>query len=111
MGCSNSIAFDKLVANPMYRDWNDKFSALMITKSEIRKFHKYFCKADLDGSGTISLLELLTVIDVERTPFTKRVFSIFDDDGSGEIDFGEFVLASWNYCVSFIYFLMMRNEI
>jgi Ca2+-binding EF-hand superfamily protein len=37
-------------------------------------------------------------LDVERTRFTKRIFSIFDDDKSGEIDFREFVLSIWNYC-------------
>mgnify|MGYP000395057526 CR=1 FL=1 len=37
-------------------------------------------------------------IDIERTPFTKRVFSIFDDDGSKTVDFKEFVMALWNYC-------------
>lgn len=52
----------------------------------------------MDGGGTIDLLELLTVIDVERTPFTERIFQIFDDDNSGKIDFGEFVLSLWNYC-------------
>lgn len=26
------------------------------------------------------------------------MFSIFDDDGSGEIDFHECVLSLWNYC-------------
>ena len=37
-------------------------------------------------------------LDVERTRFTKRIFSIFDDDKSGQIDFREFVLSIWNYC-------------
>lgn len=37
-------------------------------------------------------------LDIERTKFSMRVFSIFDEDSSGEIDFREFVLALWNYC-------------
>ena len=52
----------------------------------------------MDGGGTIDLTELLTIIELERTPFTERVFSIFDEDNSGKIDFGEFVLALWNFC-------------
>lgn len=98
MGCAGSNGFEKLMHNKHFPEWSQKFNALQISRNEVRDLYKVFCKADLDGGGTINLLELLTIVDVERTPFTKRVFSIFDDDGSGEIDFGEFVLALWNYC-------------
>lgn len=98
MGCSQSAAYDKITTHPRFAEWMEKFGALQISKSEALKLYTVFHRADLDGGGTINLLELLTVIDLERTPFTKRVFSIFDDDGSGDIDFGEFVLALWNYC-------------
>ena len=29
-----------------------------------------------------------------------RAFSVFDDDGSGELDFQEFAVSLWNYCTS-----------
>lgn len=48
--------------------------------------------------GTIHIVELLTFFDLERTKFTERVFGIFDEDGSGCIDFREFVVSLWNYC-------------
>ena len=32
------------------------------------------------------------------TDFSHRVFALLDTDGSGEIDFREFVIATWNYC-------------
>ena len=38
------------------------------------------------------------LLDMERTPFTERIFRVFDTDGSGQLDFREFVLAVWNYC-------------
>jgi Ca2+-binding EF-hand superfamily protein len=34
----------------------------------------------------------------EDTPFASRVFTLFDYDGSGQIDFGEFVSVLWNFC-------------
>lgn len=37
-------------------------------------------------------------LDVDKTPFTSKVLGIFDSDGSGQIDFVEFVLAMWNFC-------------
>jgi Ca2+-binding EF-hand superfamily protein len=98
MGCGNSSAnFQKFSQSHEFQKWSEAFEALQISRNDLYRFYKVFGKVDLDGGGTIDLVEMLTVIDVERTPFTERVFSIFDDDKSGKIDFGEFVLALWNY--------------
>ena len=48
-----------------------------------------------DGSGAIELWELLDYLDLQRNRFAKRVFAIFDADGSNQIDFKEFVVALW----------------
>eukprot|EP01038_Epipyxis_sp_PR26KG_P009776 gene9776-13151_t len=94
MGCCVSNVYTK-------NNWLDKFrpqfEAIRLGPYEIGKLYKLFRKVDLDGSGTIGLGELLMHIDLERTPFTTRIFSIFDEDGSGAIDFREFVLSLWNY--------------
>jgi serine/threonine-protein phosphatase 2B regulatory subunit len=70
----------------------------MISTKELCLIHNIFQKVDLDHSGAIDVVELLTIMDVERTPFTERVFRIFDEDKSGKVDFYEFVVALWNYC-------------
>lgn len=62
------------------------------------KLYGIFQAIDLDHSGSIGLKELLTHIDLNENKFSRRVFSIFDEDGSGQIDFREFVLSVWNYC-------------
>lgn len=49
-------------------------------------------------SKEVGLPELFGVMDIERTKFTERVFSILDEDGSEKLDFREFVLALWNFC-------------
>ena len=41
---------------------------------------------------------MLDHLDLKRNRFAKRVFAIFDVDGSNEIDFKEFVVALWQYC-------------
>lgn len=97
MGCGTSTSFKKFSQTHEFRKWSEAFTALQISNNDLYRFYKVFGKVDMDGGGTIDLVEMLTVIDVERTPFTERVFSIFDDDKSGKIDFGEFVLALWNY--------------
>lgn len=93
MGCGSSTPPPE-----DFRKWELQFRALQLRGREINKLYRVFRKVDMDGSGSISVAELLTHIDVERTKFTERVFSIFDEDGSGEIDFREFVLSLWNYC-------------
>ena len=62
------------------------------------RLHEQFLKIDKDGSGTIELWEMLDHLDLKRNRFAKRVFAIFDVDGSNEIDFKEFVVALWQYC-------------
>ncbi len=101
MGCAGSkIApkYQQLMKTPEFEKWSEMFEALQLRQDEVKQLLRLYGKVDLDGGGTIDVVELLTVIDVERTPFTERIFSIFDEDGSGKIDFGEFVLALWNYC-------------
>ena len=98
MGCGYSQNFINLYNTLQYQEWNKTFHALQISKAEVYRLHRTFGKVDLDNSGTIDVVELLTVIDVDRTPFSERVFSIFDEDKSGKIDFYEFVLSLWNYC-------------
>ena len=84
--------------NEQLEGWREQFETLKLKKKEIGKLFSVFNQIDVDKSGTIGLAELLALMDVERTAFSSRVFSIFDEDGSGEIDFREFVLSLWNYC-------------
>ncbi len=43
-------------------------------------------------------VNIFPIKDFERSKFTVRAFSLFDSDGSGELDFREFVISIWNYC-------------
>ena len=96
MGCGNS--FETVYKTEQFQEWMKQFEAMQLTKNEIRTMFKIFSRVDFDKSGSIALAELLAHIDLDRTRFTERIFSIFDADGSGEIDFREFVLSLWNYC-------------
>ncbi len=96
-GCSSGsdIYENELASKPA---WRKQFEKLELSPNEVSQLYRIFLKVDDDRSGSIGLVELLTLMDVERTSFTMRVFSIFDADKSGKIDFREFVLALWNYC-------------
>ena len=66
--------------------------------SDVVQLLNVFLKVDDDRSEMVDSLEFLMFCDLERTPFSERVFNIFDHDLSGELDFVEFVCAIWNFC-------------
>lgn len=70
----------------------------MLSELDVGRILKSFDKIDNDRSGQIELAELLAFLDLEKTTFTRRVFSMFDEDSSGLVDFRELVVTLWNYC-------------
>eukprot|EP00088_Acartia_fossae_P063294 TRINITY_DN7702_c0_g1_i1.p1 TRINITY_DN7702_c0_g1~~TRINITY_DN7702_c0_g1_i1.p1 ORF type:complete len:179 (-),score=9.83 TRINITY_DN7702_c0_g1_i1:93-602(-) len=58
---------------------------------EIRRLGKRFKKLDLDGSGSLSIDEFMSLPELQQNPLVRRVIDIFDDDENGEVDFREFI--------------------
>ena len=102
-----SSEVEKIYTHPKYYQWRKTFESLRMTRNEITLIHRIFHEADLDQTGENDIVGLLTVMDVERTPFAERVFSLFDENQSGHIDFIEFILSLWNYCTLSKYTLGM----
>lgn len=100
MGCGGSKgkSFESVINKPTFRESLVVFHSLQLSRTDLKKMYKVFTAMDIDGSGSISLAELLAHLDLPRTAYTEKIFSIFDDDGSGAIDFREFILSVWNYC-------------
>lgn len=75
------------------------FERVGLTMFTVRKFFGLFRGIDTNGSGTISVDEFYGHFHgVQRSQFATRMFTIFDDDRSGEIDFREFTMVVWNVC-------------
>lgn len=51
----------------------------MLSERDVRRIYNVFRKVDIDGGGTIDILEMIMFLDIERTPFSTRVFSIMDE--------------------------------
>ena len=68
-----------------------------LARPDRAQLRKVFDKFDADGSGLVStaeLSEMLTSLKVEKTPAeVEQIVKDSDPDGSGEIDFDEFVDA------------------
>lgn len=60
---------------------------LIVDADEIRRLGKRFKKLDVDGSGSLSVQEFMSIPELQQNPLVQRVIDIFDTDGNGEIDF------------------------
>lgn len=97
MGCTQTKTVGKVGNTP--QSWIDLFATMCLTKKEVTKLYDLFCKVDIEGSGSVDIVELLILLDIERTAYAEQVFTVFESDSSGKkVDFTEFVLAIWNYC-------------
>jgi len=84
--------------NKKVRPLRATFEGLGLKEDDVARLHEQFLLIDKDSSGSIELWEMLDHLDLKRNRFAKRVFAIFDVNGSNEIDFREFVVALWQYC-------------
>ena len=66
---------------------DDDDDALAVDAEEIKRLGKRFKKLDLDGSGSLSVDEFMSLPELQQNPLVQRVIEIFDTDGNGEVDF------------------------
>lgn len=62
-------------------------------QDELNRLLARFMKIDADSNGTIEKDEFLAIPTVQNNPLAGRLVEVFDTDGNGEVDFGEFVHA------------------
>jgi Ca2+-binding EF-hand superfamily protein len=80
------------------KEWMNVFHAMQFTTPEVKHFYDIYNTIDTDHSGSIEVAELLKFLDIENSLFTERIFAAFDKDGTGQIDFFEFVVSLWKFC-------------
>ena len=49
-------------------------------------------------SGVVDLDEFFEYLCEEKTPFAEQLFTLIDENASGELDFNEFLVGLWNIC-------------
>ncbi|MBW00288.1 Calcineurin subunit B type 1, partial [Eschrichtius robustus] len=63
-------------------------------QDEIKRLGKRFKKLDSDSSGALSVVEFMSLPELQENPLVQRVTDVFDTDGNREVDFGEFILGT-----------------
>ena len=74
--CSHAVHLDRCLS-----------LSYSVDADEIRRLGKRFKKLDVDGSGSLSVQEFMSIPELQQNPLVQRVIDIFDTDGNGEIDF------------------------
>lgn len=80
---------------PELRKWEEFFQSLTLDEVDIGRLYRVFKKIDKEKRGFLSVMDLIAFLKCDSTPFTERVLSIFDIDGSGIIDFKLLKTVLW----------------
>ena len=64
-----------------------------MTKEQIDQLWTIYCEIDVDQSGSIRDDEFRAFFSMEKDPFNQKLFSCFDADDSGYLNFFEFTCA------------------
>ena len=104
--CGSSEGFeDRFIVN--VKSVRGMIGKLKVGDEEAKKIFRAFEKVDQDKSGQIDVDEFFNGLRIEPTPFGECVFKVADVSNDGEIDFGEFFVAIYNFC-SFDEYSMMQ---
>ena len=64
----------------------------------MNQIYAQFRYLDSDNSGVIDVNEFIVTNCITSEIFGELVFSLFDANKSGKLDFEEYLIAIWNYC-------------
>lgn len=85
----------------MHRRRIDETTEIAVTlgfqPNEVFELAAIFRDSDADGNDVLDVDEFLARVKI-ASPFARRIFSIFDADGSAGLDFREFVVALYMFC-------------
>ena len=71
---------------------------LKLSTSHLNQIYAQFRELDSDNSGVVDVSEFIIHNHITSEIFGELVFSLFDANKSGKLDFEEYLTAVWNYC-------------
>lgn len=71
-----------------------------VSLDEVKKLYNQFnsIASSRDDDGVIDREEFQQALGLKDSLFVKRMFSLFDSDGNGKIDFREFICGLSTFC-------------
>lgn len=78
-------------------EWRKAFASMRISSTEVERLNEVFNSVDADGSGSVDAAELLVFLNIAKTNLTRRLFTNFDRNFDGQINFYEFVFSLWKF--------------
>lgn len=97
MGCNFSV-YQIYSKNESINKLRQQFECLQFSGYHVGKLYQLYKKIDFDDSGSIEFHEMAAYLNIDTSNYARRVFTMFDEDNSGKIDFREFVMSLWSYC-------------
>ena len=91
------LRFEKYFDEVLWVEHREVFEILNLTRMRAFEVFEAFAEIDEDVSGEISVNEFHEWLAFKKTKFSARVFGILDSDGSGFLDFKEFLTGVWNW--------------
>ena len=76
------------------------FESMKLNGPDAVKLRKVFDDINVSQSGAIDYHEWLDFLHQPNNPWNQRVFEILDENDDSVLDFREFVVSIWNYCLS-----------
>ena len=77
---------------------SDILRGLHLSRGDGHILYKIFDNLDKDHSKSVDFFEFCKFFHVDPTKFARRCFSLLDVDGTGEIEYGQFIICTWNFC-------------
>ncbi|KAJ8603735.1 hypothetical protein CTAYLR_000250 [Chrysophaeum taylorii] len=81
----------------LWPEHQEVFEILGLSPERGMEVFEAFVEIDEDNGGEISIEEFHAWLGFSVTKFSERVFGILDLDGSGFLDFREFLIGVWNW--------------
>ncbi len=98
MGCSTSKEVKNFIAELEKHDYFSILIDFNWNPSYLYDIYTLYVILHPDPSKSMNINDIFALFDIEKTSFNLKLWSLFDVNQTGKLNFYEFVITLWNYC-------------